>query len=142
MSADGFLATSDAELIAAVLEALRADLEVQAVLGNPPRVFDDETRGAAYPYAVLERHERLNADVSEVCGAEHRLQFATVSRHGGRMEAKQLLGALRVALERMSLSLPGQRVVLAHVIYSDAMRARDRRSFRGVLRARILTEEA
>ncbi len=141
MSADGFFAGSDADLVARFMEALRADPEVQAILGVPARVFDDETRGAAFPFAVLERHERLNADVSEVCGAEHRLQFATYSRYGGRAEAKEVLGALRVAVERINPSLTGQRIVLAHVTYSDAMRVRDRRAFRGVLRVRILTEE-
>ncbi len=141
MSAHGFFAASDAELISEILEAVRSDAEVQAVLGNPARLFDDETRGAAYPYAMLERHERLNADASEVCGAEHRLQFVTMSRHGGRTEAKEVLGALRFAVEHTAPTLSGQRVVLAHVTYSDAMRSRDRRAFRGVLRARILTEE-
>ncbi|MDJ0920555.1 MAG: DUF3168 domain-containing protein [Henriciella sp.] len=140
MSADGFLAGSDADLLRAVLLALRSDSDVQAVLGAPARIYDDETQGAAFPYAILERHEREPADGSEFCGAEHRLRFATYSRFGGRTEAREILCALRSAIDRLQLDLVGQRIVLAHVTYSDAMRARDRRSFRGVLRARIITE--
>lgn len=142
MSADGLFASSDADLAAAVLEALRADPDVQAVLGSPARLYDDETRGPAFPYAVLERHERYASDAQGVCGAEHRLSFATYSRYGGRTEAREVLGALRVAVGRLSADLSDQRIVLAHVTYSDAMRTRDLRSFRGVLRVRILTEEA
>lgn len=142
MSVDGFSAGADAELLRAVLDALREDSALQTVLGVPARILDDETQGAAFPYVVLERHERLSADASEVCGAEHRLSFATFSRFGGRAEAREVLGALRVAIERIDPGLLGQRIVHAHVTYSDAMRARDRRSFRGVLRARIVTEAA
>ncbi len=142
MSADGLFSGTDAALAEAVLEALRGDTDVQDVLGNPARLFDDETRGAAYPYAVLERHERFSADTSLVCGAEHRISFAAYSRYGGRAEMKEIMGAMRAAVDRMDLTLIGQRVVLAHVVYADAMRTRDRRSFRGVFRIRIITEEA
>ncbi|MEM9938108.1 MAG: DUF3168 domain-containing protein [Pseudomonadota bacterium] len=141
MSADGFFASSDADLLRSVIDDLRLDPDLQGVLGTPARIFDDETQGAAYPYVVLERHERLPADASEVCGAEHRLSFASYSRFGGRSEAREILGALRTAIERVQLTLSGQRIVLAHVTYSDAMRTRDRRSFRGVLRARVITEQ-
>ncbi len=140
MSASGLFSGAEAALAEAVLEALRSDADVQAVLGNPARLFDDETRGSAFPYAVLERHEQFSADASLVAGAEHRLSFATYSRYGGRIEAKQVLGALRAATDRMDLSLSGQRVVLAHVVYCDAMRTRNRQSFRGVLRVRVITE--
>jgi len=142
MSADGFLAGADAALADAVLDALRADPDVQAILGNPARVFDDETDEPAFPFAVLERHEQFSADAALVCGSEHRLSFATYSKYGGRSEAKAVLGALRAAVDRFNLVLSGQRMVIAHVIYSDALRARDRQSFRGVLRVRIVTEEA
>ncbi len=142
MSGDGFSPGADAALADAVLDALRADPVVQAVLGNPARLFDDETSDPAFPYAVLERHEQFSADASLVCGAEHRLSFATHSKYYGSSEAKEVLGALRAAVDRLSLVLTGQRIVIAHVTYSDAMRARDRRSFRGVLRMRIVTEEA
>ncbi|MEO0550180.1 MAG: DUF3168 domain-containing protein [Pseudomonadota bacterium] len=141
MSADGFFASSDADLLRSVIDDLRLDPDLQGVLGTPARIFDDETQGAAYPYVVLERHECLPADASEVCGAEHRLGFASYSRFGGRREAREILGALRTAIERVQPTLSGQRIVLAHVTYSDAMRTRDRRSFRGVLRARVITEQ-
>ena len=56
--------------------------------------------------------------------------------------AKEALGALRAACERMVLTLSGQRAVLIQPVYSDVLRAPDLRSFRGLLRVRIITEEA
>lgn len=141
MSADGFYAASDVEIVSAVLNALRSDADVRELLGDPARIYDDETRSPVFPYAVLERHERLRADVSEVCGAEHRLTLATYSRLGGRIQAKAILGALRAAVDRLEVNLSQQRIVLAYVTYSDALRARDQISFRGILRIKIITEE-
>ncbi|MEM9226078.1 MAG: DUF3168 domain-containing protein, partial [Pseudomonadota bacterium] len=120
----------------------RGDSEVQAVLGAPARLFDDETQGPAYPYAVLERHEYLDAGAAMSCAQEHLIRIATYSRHDGHYEAKSILGALRAGVERLSLSLPGQNLVLAHVTYCDAMRTRDRRLFRGVFQFRLVIEEA
>ncbi len=143
MSLDGYLAASaEADLQRALLAALRADPTVQAVFGAPARVFDDETRGAAYPYAVFERHETRPAGAATVEGQEHILTFAVLSRDGGRGEAREALGALRLAVERATLAIDGQTVVLVQPLYADVFRTNDRRRFRGLLRVRIITEEA
>lgn len=143
MSAPATMAPgAEADLQAGLLQALRANSDVQAIFGTPPRLFDAETDEAAFPFAVLERHECQPSWASGVAGQEHRITFTTASRYGGRQEAKRAVGALRAALERVTLSLPGQALVLAHVVYSDVIRTSDRRRFRGLLRVRIITEEA
>lgn len=129
------------DLIAALLAALRADASVQAVLGEPARVFDDETPSPAYPYAVIERHESQAANGVMTRGLEHTVQIATYSRHGGAYESKRLLSALRAAFEGLHITLPDQRVVLLIPTYCDAMRTKNQYLFRGVLRVRIVTEE-
>lgn len=141
MSGTDFSASSAPVLIAAALEALRADAGVQAVLGQPARVYDDETPGPAYPYAVFERHECRAANAINTRGLEHTLQIATYARHGGAQESKAILGALRAAFERLSFDLPSQRVVLVVPTYCDVMRTKNQYLFRGVLRVRIHTEE-
>ena len=141
MSADGFFATSAPELVDAVLSALRSDETIQSVLGNPVRLFDDETRQPNYPYAVLERHESTDSSSSNHLSLEHQLQFATYSRHGGLREAKAILGILKHAVEHLSLSLTHQRIVLTIPTYSDVMRTQNQTVFRGLLRVRIHTEE-
>lgn len=141
MNIDSVWAGTDSDLIPKILQALRADDGLQALLGVPARIFDDETRAALFPYMVLERCESQDASVSGVCGSDHRLQFATFSRDGGQSSAKALLTALRRALQQIELSLERHRVVLVHPTYSDVMRAPNRQLFRGVLRVRIITEE-
>ncbi len=140
MSAAEISVSGEHDLIAAVLSALRADAAVQAALGDPARIYDDETPGPAYPYAVIERHESQAADTVHARGLEHTLQVATYSRHGGAYESKRLLSALRAAFETMQIALPDQRVVLIVPTYCDAMRTKNQYQFRGVLRIRIVTE--
>ena len=117
-----------------------ADAGVRAVFGDPPRVFDDETRRAAYPYAVIERHEATPAGASLYEVIEHRITLSTRSRESGRAEALKAVGALRAAIETAELAPSGQNVVLAHVVYADVMRANDLRAFRGLIRVRIVSE--
>lgn len=133
--------TRDAELVEHVLTSLRADAGLQALLGDPARIFDDETRAGLFPYLVLERCERRDASAAGVSGAEYRLQFASRSRTGGQVAAKTLLATLRVALHNVDPSLASQHLVLIHPTYSDVMRAPNRQSLRGVLRVRIVSEE-
>lgn len=143
MSFDGFGAGAESALSEAVLAVLRADAGVRELLGDPARVFDDETQAPAYPFARLERHDAKPGDAIAPVRLEHRLQFMTLSRHEGRREAKAILGAMRAAIEDAdwsALGLVGQRVVVAMVTYSDAMRTRNLSAFRGVLRVKIIVE--
>lgn len=142
MSAGVLSPGSESALADAVLERLRSDAGVQAAFGSPARIFDGESPGAAYPFALLERHESEPAGSAGWAGAEHRLTFIVASRHGGRREAKRLIGLMRAAIETAPVTPPGQAVVLAHLAYADVVRAADRRSFRGLARFRIITEEA
>ncbi len=141
MSTSLSLSGDDTDLIPTLLETLRGDEGLQALLGSPARVLDDETGVSLFPYIVLERCERQDASASGVNGADHRLQFATLSRDGGHSEAKSLLSTLRIALQRIELNLDHHRVVLVHPTYSDVMRAPNRQVFRGVMRVRIVVEE-
>ncbi len=134
-------ALTKTDLIDEVLNALRSEPSLTSRLGDPARIFDSETEAAPYPYVVLERYECADTSVSEALCTEHRLQFASLTDHGGQGEAKRLLNVLRFALQRLELNLMHQRVVLIHPTYSDVMRTRNPRFLRGVLRVRIHTEE-
>lgn len=135
-------ATAERDVASAMLAAFRTNVEVIDAFGSPPRIFDDETRRAPYPFAILERHESEPAGSSLREGQVHRLTFTTASRAGGRLQAKALIGILRKAAEAAELSLAGQNVVLIQAVYADVVRTSDRASFRGLLRIRIVTEEA
>lgn len=144
MSFDGFETGSDAALAEHIIQVLQAGSDVQDVLGNPARIFDDQSRLSDWPFVTLERHDVRPGDSITTRRHEHRLQFVSASRHGGLSEAKSVLGALRAAIEATDWStevLVGQRIILALVTYSDVMRTRDRRAFRGVFRVRVITEK-
>lgn len=141
MSADGFIASSASELCEAILERLRTDQALIPVLGDPVRLYDDQSRQPYYPYAVIEGHETTDSSVSERRCFEHQIQFATYSQYGGLREAKSIVGQLRAAIDRLDLTLSDQRVILIISTYCDVMRTQNQKTFRGVLRVRIHTEE-
>lgn len=142
MSADGMFWSAEAALERAFLDALRAHADVHALLGSPARIFDAETDQPAFPHVLLEGHETEDRSGSGIAGQAHTLTLAVRSRDGGRAAAKEVLGALRNAAETASLVLVGQRVVLIQPVYSDVMRTPDLREYRGIIRIRIITEEA
>ena len=135
-------ATAESDVQTALLIMLRADASVQAIFGNPARVYDDETRGPDYPFALLERHETKPADTQSVPGTEHTFTLAVISRYGGRVLVREALGVLRAAIEGTNMIVPGQHVVLSFTTYADVLRTRDLRAYRGLLRIKIITEEA
>jgi hypothetical protein len=130
----------EANVQAALLSVLRADAGVAAIFG--PRIYDDESEAPAFPFVRLERHECRPAGASLGEATEHVVTLAVSSRDGGVREAREALAALRAAVDGAVWSLPEGRIVLAHVTYSDVMRQADRRAFRGLVRVRIISEEA
>ncbi|MEM9668821.1 MAG: DUF3168 domain-containing protein [Pseudomonadota bacterium] len=134
--------TAEGDIAEAVLEALRADPDVRSIFGHPARIYDDETKRPIHPYAMLQRHETRPADVTEFSATEHIITVAVTSRFGGRRYARDALGALRAAVERSDFSPSGQRIVFAYTTYGDVFRTQDRKTFRGLLRIRIISEEA
>lgn len=128
----------DRALAAAVLDCLRADSSVSALLAG--RVYDEPPASPAYPYVTLGRAETrpwggLNGE-----GVEHALTLTCVSRFGGAEEAKAVVAALRAALHGAGLSLTDHRLVNLRATYSDVFRGSDWRSTFGVLRVRAVTE--
>ena len=121
------------------MAGLRGDAGVVAAFGDPARVYDDETRAPAFPFARIERHESVPTGTGDI---EHRISIAVTSREGGLWQAKDALSAIRAGVESLTWDVAGHHVVMAHVIYADTMRASDAESYRGLMRIRIISEEA
>tara|TARA_R110001606_G_scaffold30798_2_gene94912 strand:- start:6699 stop:7106 length:408 start_codon:yes stop_codon:yes gene_type:complete len=130
---------AEAAVQAALMAGLRGHAGVVAAFGDPARVYDDETRAPAFPYARIERHESVPTGTGDI---EHKITLAVTSREGGLLDAKDALSAIRAAAEGMDWDVAGHHVVMAHVIYADTMRASDAESYRGLIRIRIISEEA
>jgi hypothetical protein len=132
--------SAEASVQAALMAALRADTTVAAIFEG--RIYDDESEAPAFPFVRVERHECRPVGAAGGEASENVVTLAVSSRHGGVREARGALAALREAVDGAVWALPQGRVVLAFVTYSDAMRQADKRAFRGLLRIRIISEEA
>lgn len=126
----------------ALLAALAGDAGVQAVFGVPARFVERAGEDLAFPHAVVERHEVRPADSAGVAGGEHVLTFSVHSRWDGRADMVQAVQALRAGLEGAEPVVEGARVVLMHALYADVFRASDGRSYRGLLKVRVVVEAA
>ncbi len=132
--------SAEGHVQAALLSVLRGDADVAAIFG--PRIYDDESEAPAFPFVRVERHECRPVGASLGEATEHVFTLAVSSRDGGLREARGALAALRAAVDAAEWSLPEGRVALAYTTYSDVMRQADRRAFRGLIRFRIISEEA
>lgn len=132
--------SAEGHVQAALLSVLRADADVAAIFGS--RIYDDESEAPAFPFVRVERHECRPVGASLGEATEHVFTLAVSSRDGGLREARGALGALRAAVDAAEWNLPEGRIALAYTTYSDVMRQADRRAFRGLIRFRIISEEA
>ncbi|MBL8548384.1 MAG: DUF3168 domain-containing protein [Hyphomonadaceae bacterium] len=132
--------SAERALGAAIRAAATADAGVQAVLGDPARMHDDHPPDAVFPYATFGGFQSRPADSASQAALEHVVTLHVWSRHGGRAEALEALGALRGALHDQALSLSGHRLVLLHAVFADAFRAGDGQTTHGILRLRAITE--
>jgi len=124
----------------ALIAHLRADASLQALLGNPARIWDEAPRGAAYPHLLIGRSESRPV-AADGCGIEHSLSLRCASRFGGTEEAKAICAALRAAVHEAALEADGVRVVSIRATYADVFRSSDHRRTWGVVRVRAVTED-
>lgn len=130
----------DLALHKALLDHLRADAGLQALLGAPARIHDEPPEPRVCPYVVFGRAETRPWGGLEGEGVEHALTLTAVSRFDGAEEAKAIVAALRTALHGAQLPLDGHRLVNLRVTYADVFRSPDWRPIHGVLRVRAVTE--
>lgn len=127
-------------LQSAIYAALAADPGVKAVLGDPPRLYDDVPRKAAFPYVTLGEGVLEPWDTASERGFQHTLSFHVWSRYGGRKEAKAVLQALYAVLHGGALALSGHALVSLSFERADIFRDADGETYHAVARYRAVTE--
>lgn len=132
----------DLALHRALLDHLRADAGLIALLGDPPRIHDAPPAQPVWPMVVFGRAETRPWGGLDGEGLEHALTLTCLSRFDGAEEAKAVVAALRARLHDAALTLDGWRLVNLRVTYGDVFRAADARTILGVLRLRAVTEAA
>jgi hypothetical protein len=130
--------SAERALVAAIRAAAMADAAVQALIGG--RFYDDPPLDVVFPYLTLGRVESRAIDASAREAIEHVVTLHVWSRHGGRAEALDVIGALRGCLHNASLAVADHRLVMLFAQFSDVFRSGDGRTTHGVLRLRAITE--
>ncbi|WGM30261.1 DUF3168 domain-containing protein [Brevundimonas sp. NIBR11] len=130
----------DTALQKALIAHLRADTALQALLGDPARIWDQAPRGAGYPHLLIGRSETKPVE-ADGCGVEHALTLRCSSRFEGTQEAKAICAAVRTAVHEAVLEADGVRTVSLRATYTDVFRSSDHRRVWGVIRVRAVTED-
>jgi len=130
----------DLALHLALLDHLRADAGLTALIGDPPRIHDEPPQERVFPLVVFGRAETRPWGGLEGEGVEHTLTLTCLSHFDGAEEARAIVAALRARLHNAALTLDGHRLVNLRVTYSDIFRAPAWRPVVGVVRLRAVTE--
>lgn len=123
----------------ALIAHLRADAALQALLGEPARIWDVAPGFAVSPYLTIGRSESRLIE-ADGCGVEHVLTLRCSSKFEGTEEAKAVCAAVRAAIHEAALEADGVRVVSIRVTYADVFRSSDQKRIWGVMRVRAVTE--
>lgn len=104
--------------------------DIEAILGDPARLYDDAPAQPDYPYMTYgqTRSEDTGADAAPQ--STHQITLHLWSRQDGRMEA---LGLLRLISDAIRDGVPHTVVPL----YLDMLSAPDGRTFHGLLRLSV-----
>lgn len=124
----------------AMFAALSASSDLQALIGDPPRLFDFVPRDSVLPYVVLGDGSESDWSTATETATEHAVQIDVWSRSTGYKEAKQIADAICAALNNAALTISG--AVLIDLRYLDTAFSRepDGQTFRARLQFRAVTE--
>lgn len=124
----------------AVLTALTGDAALQALIGNPARVYDAVPPDPTYPYVVIGEGNAADWDTKDSDGMDQVMTIHAWSRYRGLKEAKQIMGAVLDALDQQALAVTGHTLVQLRFEFSDVLMDPDGLTRHGVQRFRALTE--
>ncbi len=123
----------------AVYDTLQANAGVQAVLGNPTRVYDHVPTNAVFPYLTLGETSVTAYDVKEGTGMDAVMTLHVWSRYRGHKEVKDILKAVHAALHRATFSVAGQNFIDCRFESAETVQEADGLTYHGIARYRILT---
>lgn len=134
------------ELQKAMRAAMLADAGLQALMGNPPAIFDHVPERAAMPYIQHDEPGTAEWDVTPTetddgFGHEHTIMLHVWSAYEGKKEVGAILYRLEELFRDASLSLTGHRLVNIRYQFSDRLRDPDGQAYHGVIQFRAVTEE-
>lgn len=120
--------------VAGLLQAIKADAGVRAVLGNPVRVSEDLPVQAAFPYLVLTSCSQKEGGAKGLSLLVLEVGFKVISRSKGGGEVRAILAALRAALHEGSPALTSGVVVSLREEAASCQWVQTRSQYEGLVR--------
>jgi hypothetical protein len=124
----------------AIYATLAADTDLQALIGDPPRLYDFVPRESDFPYVVLGDESESDWSTATEDGSEHQLTIHVWSRSTGHKEAKTIAEIIRAALNNAALTVSGATLIDIRHLATDFARQPDGQTHRASLRFRAVTE--
>lgn len=119
---------------------LKADETLQALLGDPARIWDEPPAKPGFPHLKLGATQS-QAVRAENCGREHSVTLHCVSRFAGAEEARAICAAVRERIDGATVEADGVRTISLRTTFTDIFRSNDLRRTYGVIRVRAITED-
>jgi hypothetical protein len=124
----------------AIFAVLASSDEVQAVAGDPPRVFDAVPRGSTFPYIVIGDDIETDWSTQTSAGSSHLVTIHIWSRAAGRRETRLAAQAVIDTLDGADVTLDGQALIDLRWLDSQSSRESDGETVHAKLRFRALLE--
>lgn len=125
----------------AIYAALTGSAALQALIGNPARVYDHVPDEPTFPYVVIGESFSGQWDTKSFDGMDQDVVLHIWSRYRGRKEAKQIMGAIHDALNKQKLTVTDQSFVLCQFTFGQVIDDPDGLTRHGVARYSVLTHE-
>lgn len=124
----------------AVYAQLSADVNLQALVGSPARLYDMVPPAAIYPYVSFGDVNVRDYGTKDRTGFEQTLTFHAYSRARGRKEVKQIMQALYDSLHQSPLSVVGADRVDCQFQSASTQLENDSLTLHGIIRFRIVVQ--
>lgn len=122
----------------AITALLAADTGVQALLGNPARIYDQRPAMATFPYLAQGEGEVRDISTKTLAVTSHVLQLQVFSRQRSSREARQVAAAIRTALHDASLTLASGSAARCQEEYVNVRWDEESQATRALLRYRVV----
>lgn len=124
----------------AVLQVLAADSGLQALLGNPPRIYDQKPDMGTFPYLVLGALELRPLALKDNPAMTGVMSFAIYTREKSAVQARALLDALHAALHDAQPLMSGATLIRCQEEFSSVYFDEDSQSGNGRARYRVVID--
>ena len=132
------MAAAAVELQKAIFAALKADGDIQAVVGS--RIHDHAPAHVRFPYLSFGHTNSYDWSTGTEIGTEHLFSIHVWSKATGKTETLELMGRIEELLRDGGLNLHGHQLVNLTQSFAESRFDEDQSLHHGLLRYRAVTE--